>query len=279
MADPFDSAWLKWAGAITETHVLAENVNAFRELSPNLKMSMAFWPEYDPKRHCIVYTVAQIESPFPPYWGILLGNIVHNYRCALDHIAWAIYKRGRTPNVGDEREKKIYFPVTRSPGHFKGVVGKMLPGATRADIATVRSFQPYRAGRRMVEAHVVWVLHGLALDDKHRAIQPVAPVPDSTDMWIGPATDCIYRRMAASSPRAVLEPGAELARIYVKKTGPHPYVHVEPHFTIDPSINARLTLEQFLLKTREVVSRILYAFAEPPPSVEKIVGSIPPRPE
>lgn len=278
MDDPFESAWLKWAGGVVETHVLADNVNEFARLNADGQIPIRFVSEYHPKRHCIVLTVVEVENLFPAYWGVMLGNIVHNFRSALDHVAWALYKRGHTPNLGQEGERNVYFPITTSPAWFKNSLEKKLPGVRRADIATVRRCQPYRAGRRHVE-HVLWVLDELSRKDKHRSVQFVIPVPESTGLSIGPATDCIYRRMASHSPRAILEPGAELGRLFVKKTGPDPYIDVQPHFRIDPSVKARLTLEEFLRKTPAVVSRILYAFSEPPPSVERITGSIPPRPD
>jgi hypothetical protein len=70
----------------------------------------------------------------------------------------------------------------------------------------------------------------------------------------------------------------ELTRLYVKKTGPRPYIDVQPLFRVDPSIHPRLTLEEFLRKTRSAISRVLYSFADPPASVEAITGSVPPRP-
>jgi hypothetical protein len=278
MADPFESAWLKWAGGVVESHVLADNVNALRQQG-NLNMPISFWTEYDPKRHCLVYSVVGFESPFPPYWGVMLGNIVHNYRCALDHIAWTLYKRGRTPNLPEHRERQVYFPVTRSRTHFNNVLAQKLPGARRADVAKVRAVQPWRAGTTRLDRHVLWVLEGLAQEDKHRSLRPVAPVPDSTGIGVGFAKDCIYRRMGTATPRKILEPGTELVRLYVKKTGPDPHIDVQPHFTLNPSINARLTLEQFLLKTRDALLRLLYAFADPPDSIAPILGGKPQRPK
>jgi hypothetical protein len=278
MADSFESAWLKWAGAVLESHVLAANVNEFRRLNPNAQIPIRFGSEYHPQRHCIVLTVIEVGELFPPYWGVMLGNIVHNFRSALDHAAWALYKRGRTPNLSEQREKNVYFPVAETREKFNGSLSQKLPGVPLADTAVVRAFQPYRAGNRYPE-HVLWVLDDLSRQDKHRAIHPVSPVPESTGLTMGLSTDCIYRRMARNAPRAILEPGAELGRIFVKKTGPDPDIDVQPHFTIDPSINARLTLEQFLLKTPEVISRLLRAFAEPPASIKVITGSDPPRPD
>jgi hypothetical protein len=245
----------------------------------DLQIPVSILSEYDAKRHCIVYSLASFESPFPPYWGVMLGNIVHNFRCSLDHIAWAIYKRGRTPNLADHLERKVYFPVTASPQHFNNVLHEKLPGGVRADVAKVRAAQPYQVGRRNRERHVLWVLDGLAQKDKHRAIHPVAPVPDSTEIGIGAKVDCTYRRLASTGPRSILEPGAELARIYVKKTGPNPHVDVHPRFTLNPSINARLTLEQFLTKTTEAMLRLLYGFSDPPQSVKTLLGGAPQRPK
>jgi hypothetical protein len=207
----------------------------------------------------------------------LLGNIVHNYRSCLDHIAWAIYKRGRTPNRGEEAEAKIYFPVTRSASHFKNVLPTKLPGARRADVAKVRLAQPYIRGRRNLERHVIWTIDELSKKDKHRSIQPVLPVPESTAFGIHPPVDCIPRRLGAI-PKGVLEPGAELARIYVKKTGPNPYLHVEPEFSIDPSIKPRLTLEEFALRSSDALRGLLWAFQEPPKAISAILGGMPKRP-
>ena len=67
-------------------------------------------------------------------------------------------------------------------------------------------------------------------------------------------------------------------RIYVKKTGPDPHVDVQPHFTIDPSVNARLTLEEFLTRATDAISRVLYACADPPTASSRSLGFSPRSP-
>ena len=110
MAGPFDSAWLKWAMAVMNAEVLQDNVETFASQA-DLKMHAQLATYYDAKRHCVVLIVTEIVNPFPVLWGLLLGDIVHNYRCCLDHVAWALYKRGRTPNLSVSKERNVYFPI------------------------------------------------------------------------------------------------------------------------------------------------------------------------
>jgi hypothetical protein len=110
MADPFDSAWLKWLQAVSNAEVLLDNIVTLAE-QPDLKMESWFGQHYDAKRHCIRVFV-EATDPFPVHWGTMLGDVIHNYRSCLDHVAWALYKRGRTPNLTERQERAIYFPIT-----------------------------------------------------------------------------------------------------------------------------------------------------------------------
>jgi hypothetical protein len=274
---PFDSAWLKWARGVVNANALAGQVNALAS-QPHYRLPLLVRHEYNAKCHCIIVSVVEVENPFPDSWALLLGDVVQNFRSALDHIAWALYKRGRTPNVGEKRERRVYFPIYADRLKFNAALTSNLPGVRRTDRAKVRSCQPYLVGKRNLERHALLVVDELSRLDKHRVIQLVEPVPDRAAFHIGKQTDCIYRRMSVRPPRGILQPGAELTRIYVKRTGPDPYVDVNPRFTIDPAIKARLTLEEFLKTTMRAVSFALFKFAEPPPSVQEITGSPVPRP-
>lgn len=273
--DPFESAWLKWAWAVVDSDVLGDNVETLAN-DPNLKLGISLAQEYHPKRHCIVVSVHEIDDPFfPPLWGLLLGDAVHNYRCALDHLAWGLYQRGRTPNLSAKRERNIYFPICRSREDFNASLRRNLPGVCRADIALVRRCQPSFVGKRNVHRHVLAVLTKLSNADKHRMIQPVQASPENIGIVMGEATDCIYRYIAPRGRRKVLQPGPELGRILVKKTGPEPYIDMEPRFAIDPSIDAFLPLKEFLPKTMFTVRNILHAFSKPPESALAIVREAP----
>jgi hypothetical protein len=278
MDDQFESAWLKFAWAVSNSNVLADNLNTFAS-QPNLQLPITIGEHYDAKSHCIIISVVEIGPVFPPVCGLLLGDVVHNFRSALDHVAWALYKRGTTPNLSPAREAKVYFPIYDDRVKFNRSLKRKLPGVTRADIAKVRACQPYHAPKRLRRQHVLWVVDELSRLDKHRTIQPVLPAPDRSNIGIGQQTDCIFRRMRLWTRRGVLQEGTELARLYVKKTGPNPYIDVKPQFAIDPTVyDPRLTVEQFLGTTMTAMAQVLRQFAKPPESARAILGAPLPAP-
>jgi hypothetical protein len=111
LAEPFESAWLKWGMAGMNAFVLRDNITEFAS-RPNLAMEVQLAQYYDARRHRIVLLLDDVADPFPVLWGLLLGDVVHNYRSSLDHLAWELYKRGRTPNLSEAQERRIYFRFT-----------------------------------------------------------------------------------------------------------------------------------------------------------------------
>src|SRR5207237_45158 len=75
--------------------------------------------EYDAKRHAVILRVESIK-PMPVEWGLRLGDVVHNYRSCLDHVAWAIVRRGRRPpsRLSDWEQSSVYFPISRTRNGF-----------------------------------------------------------------------------------------------------------------------------------------------------------------
>jgi len=261
--------------AVLNAAVLQDNLNELAK-GGALQARLGMTQEYYPKRHCIIITAGPTDVPrvFPVHHGLLLGDIVHNFRASLDHLAWALYKRGRTPNLSRWHEQGVYFPIARNRKQFNGwLSGKRprLPGVRRSDIAIVRRYQPYIHGKRHLEDHVLIVLDKLANADKHRTIQPVQAVPEQTVHRIVDVKDCEITRLVSRTRRVVLEPGSELARFYVRKTGPNPEIDIEPHLTVDPTVDGRATFQDWAGLTMRVVNRLLREFARQPPLVTQFV--------
>src|SRR5665213_558109 len=155
MAEPFDSAWIKWGWAVRHAQQLQREIVAFMEqLDPD---ALGISYEYDAKRHGFPVVITEIPQ-LPVTCSALLGDAVHNFRSALDHIAWAMVDRGRTPlhTLSEGAKRGIVFPlcdhkVARNSKDTSGWVKshkRNLPGVCRADLALVRAFQPYVHGRR-----------------------------------------------------------------------------------------------------------------------------------
>jgi hypothetical protein len=279
VTDPFESAWLKWAWAVKNAEVLVDSIAGFASDFGNRELDYQLVNYYDAKRHCVVLVVAGAADPFPALWGVLLGDAVHDFRCCLDHLAWALYKRGRTPKLSVEMERSVGFPIYSTRDGFNKALDAKLPGVSRADGAIVRRYQPFARGeRRGAPRHVFTVLQGLSNDDKHRVIQPVVAIPERIDFLNTEATDCIVGRIGPAGFGGKLEPGAKLARFYVKKTGPNPRIDTQPQFHFVPAIHERLTLADFLTRTTFATRRILQEFSEAPPSAVSLHSApIPPR--
>ena len=126
--DPlFDSPWLKWGQAVVHTQALEANVETFAEEAHRQPLAR-HRVEYHPQRHGFAILVDEIFVQTPVRWGLLLGDVVNNYRSALDQLAWALVSRGRTPPdmLTKKKQKGIYFPlsVTREDFNAKIPLGR-----------------------------------------------------------------------------------------------------------------------------------------------------------
>jgi hypothetical protein len=185
---------------------------------------------------------------------------------------------GVLPNLSKRQERNVGFPIHGTRDGFNKALDSKLPGVRRADRAIVRRYQPYKSGASRAHRHVFTILQELSNYDKHRVIQPVVAIPQRIDFIYTEATDCIVRRIGPGGFGGTLEPGAKLARFYVKKTGPKPRIHTQPQFHLVPAIHERLTLADFLERTMVATRLFLQEFAEPPPSAVSLLGTpIPPR--
>src|SRR5262245_24739618 len=70
-----------------------------------------------------------VESDYPRLPGSYsarFGDAIHNYRCALDHIAWQLVRHGKTPKP--PQENRVQFPIYREETAFRRRQGERLPG-------------------------------------------------------------------------------------------------------------------------------------------------------
>jgi hypothetical protein len=270
--DLFGSAWLKWGWASAHAEVLKSEVRDFTH-QVELDGGLTATSRYDAKRHCLLI-VGRTVPDFPLRIGLILGDVIQGYRSALDHLAWALVKRGRTPNLSKDAEKKVYFPYAVSPKHFRNSIRAKLPGVRRADIAKVRRYQPYQAGKRMQSRHPFSALEKLSNHDKHRTIQPLWALPIGMQFKIDQLYDCVITRIPKHGRLARLEVDAEFARIYVRRTGPNPGADMQGRLQVEPFIDEFMLLSDWLAKTTAFSGSLLREFAEPP---EDLIDTIAPK--
>lgn len=126
-----------------------------------------------------IFKVQDVRRP-PPDWGILIGDCVHHYRSALDHLVFQLVLANTRGPLPAKVVKRSEFPIFNSGPKFRGKLnkkGELSPGSGRAKIqdiaepaqAVIERLQPYHR-RKNPGARALWQLQELANIDKHRLL-------------------------------------------------------------------------------------------------------------
>jgi hypothetical protein len=100
------SAWIKWARGVEHQRVLAR---AMRESSA---VKSHEYVRVDNARDADdplvrVHWRLRILEPFPERWSVLLGDVLTNFRAAMDHTFWA----AAVSHSGQpEKPQRVTFP-------------------------------------------------------------------------------------------------------------------------------------------------------------------------
>jgi hypothetical protein len=283
--DPlFDSAWLKWGRAVMHAQALEDDLEAFSEHG-NRDPLQSVRAQYYPERHGFGVVVVEVET-IPNRFSLPFGDVAHNFRSALDNLAWALVSRGTTPpgsgKLTPDQERSVYFPYAASRVWFNAQIKEptggdrlKLPGVRRADSAKVRARQPYHYSAQNRPMHVLELLASVDNSDKHRTIQPLWTQPTIVNIEITDARDCEVPALGWKRNKDPLEPGTELAFIRASKAGPKPELDVKVNVTAKPSIGNRIALDEWTTRAALFVSRLLIDFSDTPDALLQVGADLP----
>jgi len=188
--------------------------------------------DFDPETgRCTLHFVVRHRPPLS--WSVSIGEIVHNLRSALDHLACQLF---REAGGGDCDATKFPILVSDSDTGFEKWINQWLPRLPEGAEAELRELQPYKRGDEASRDPLA-ILNRLANDDKHRLLVPVfaAIQPGSTSIVanreirdVDPTPEATF-----SLPQGPLHEDAPICTLDFRITGPDPYVEVEPHLPID----------------------------------------------
>lgn len=118
--------------------------------------------ESDRKRYTVFARI--VEQPPLAEWALILGDIIHNYRAALDGFAWELAKLdGGVP----ANPKAIYFPMYTEREKWLRARARTYSSVPSDILDRMALVQPFVA--EPVEKGVGLYLHQLDIDDKHRS--------------------------------------------------------------------------------------------------------------
>lgn len=121
-------------------------------------------------------TVTRVRSIEPPpiALSLLIGDIIHNARSALDHLAYAlVVHEGGTPT------RNTTFPIADQEVGYGAKLRSALPGTSDTTRDAIRRLRPWRDGDDWL-----WKLHALDIVDKHRLLLPVVAAQQGFQLQI-----------------------------------------------------------------------------------------------
>lgn len=154
-------------------------------------------PEFDRERPpgSVMLMVSAKLPPAPPELGPLIGDCVHNLRCALDHLIWQLVIANRR-----EPTRRNMFPVCENAPQFqkqleRGRLDGVCPNAQKL----VERFQPFADPANQP----LFTLTELDNIDKHRFLLVTGCVLTEQQLTLTSSGDPSFRWIVGTSGAAV----------------------------------------------------------------------------
>jgi len=109
--------------------------------------------------------VADEFEPAPDFggWGMVVGDCVHNLRAALDNLVFAAARQHHDPPANPDL---LNFPICKDTQQYKSAMGRIRGDLSDTAQGLIEHVQPLR--NVSPEADLLWILHRLDIDDKHK---------------------------------------------------------------------------------------------------------------
>lgn len=205
MSHPLDGIWEKFRRAKELTDSLEEVIQAFAQ-------SDEFWVDDAPGKKPTEHRLVVYGPPVPFRISVLAGEIIHHLRSVLDHmVRQLVLANGQQP-------KRQAFPVCECRKAFlEQKNGESLRGVCSAGVELIDSFQPYQVPGGF-EWSLLWVLHRMDIEDKHRLLTVVTAnaVVDHIGIDSSACSDDV-NIMGLVTPKGRIRPTREGAEVFKLK--------------------------------------------------------------
>jgi hypothetical protein len=108
-----------------------------------------------------VYNIPRLPIDVLP----IAGDVIHNLRAALDHLAGHLVIVGS----GKEPSRRIEFPIAKDEATYEAEKARKVEGMRPEAIEAIDRLKPYKGGN-----DALWRIHELDNIDKHRSLFTVA---------------------------------------------------------------------------------------------------------
>jgi hypothetical protein len=229
---PLDDARLKWERARTLIEdELVPQVETFLTQDP--RPYAVRTERSDAGRDEAILRVHVSRQP-PREWGVVIGDIAHNLRSALDHTVYQLAVQGgkNPPSRGTEfpifLDSAVYHARTPKGDPQRGSGEYKVRDLDQKAQALVESVQPYRGDG---VSDPLWLLHELSNADKHRVLSVGVSALEETGFNILPKRNVSRIVGYRIGPFDIFEDGAEVGRVQFERTDPDDTVDMDVTLT------------------------------------------------
>ena len=183
-----ESCWAKMDRAKEHRDILDRYIRDTFSVETNCpRIGIKF--DADTGQHVLYVGYVPDFGPFLRRVSLCLGDTLHNFRSALDHLTYQLALWNTGGHVS--RPKRVQFPIVNDPCHFKSARGDALREVHPDHQAIIERFQPYNPIAEGLsigpEFHSFAVLRDLDNADKVRFLHPVLIPPTSLGAYRGDA--------------------------------------------------------------------------------------------
>jgi hypothetical protein len=252
--NPLDSCYAKVRQAEGHAKTLHEEIRAFHKLGV-----IRIDGQPDPQSTDYVFRVKASEEPPLLDWGCRIGDVLHNLRSALDHLAWQLVVFHKGEQIAEQEARNIYFPAALAPNDFNSLA--IVQMIDSAHLATLRGLQPYHRGdRKRAEGHPLVTLRELSNIDKHRIVHMSYVALREFPFSVRKARDYRVARVITQPDSTPLKDGQELARVEGEITGTEPEIEGHAKLTGHVAFSDGTPLQHKLDQLSRAVRHILDQF-------------------
>jgi hypothetical protein len=148
----------------------------------------------DPDTRRPVYFIRSIKPPSIEL-ALTAGDVLHNTRSALDHLAYQLVCVG-TGHEGPHRN--VQFPIGDDAKDYADKRRRWTKGMRPDALAAIDSLKPYKGGN-----DTLWRLHRLDNVDKHRLVITIGSAYRSVN--IGAVTSRLFRKLSPDTAQSIPE--------------------------------------------------------------------------
>lgn len=121
----------------------------------------------------IEYRAGSETLPNDMRGAMLLGDMIHNYRAALDHQMWAVTPPGARAG---RNARRVQFPIHTRARNWEGWRTEWCRHYGDKVLAVLHDAQPCNLDTQLARYHALGLLQSLSNMDKHRALNVTAHV-------------------------------------------------------------------------------------------------------